>query len=65
MMSVERFSERFLLSLGSCENCLVVDDELNVLPISGGKPLSNYLPRTMKIYHLNARELKELKGKLG
>nr|POF19894.1 rna cytidine acetyltransferase [Quercus suber] len=32
-----RFNERFLLSLGSCESCLVVDDEMNVLPISGGK----------------------------
>lgn len=34
---VARFNERFLLSLGSCQNCLVIDDELNVLPISGGK----------------------------
>ncbi|MCJ1334802.1 hypothetical protein MMC09_000067 [Bachmanniomyces sp. S44760] len=32
-----RFNERFILSLGSCESCLVVDDELNVLPISGAK----------------------------
>ena len=29
-----RFNERFILSLGSCERCLVVDDELNILPIS-------------------------------
>ncbi|EME38259.1 hypothetical protein DOTSEDRAFT_83719 [Dothistroma septosporum NZE10] len=34
---VARFNERFLLSLGSCDSCLVVDDEMNVLPISGGK----------------------------
>ena len=34
---VARFNERFLLSLGSCDSCLVIDDELNVLPISGGK----------------------------
>ncbi|KAI9320989.1 GNAT acetyltransferase 2-domain-containing protein [Dichotomocladium elegans] len=34
---VARFNERFILSLGSSENCLVVDDELNVLPISMGK----------------------------
>ncbi|KAK9480498.1 GNAT acetyltransferase 2-domain-containing protein [Lipomyces japonicus] len=34
---VARFNERFILSLGSCESCLVVDDELNVLPISGAK----------------------------
>jgi N-acetyltransferase 10 len=34
---VARFNERFILSLGSCDSCLVIDDELNVLPISGGK----------------------------
>ena len=34
---VARFNERFVLSLGSCDSCLFVDDELNVLPISGGK----------------------------
>lgn len=34
---VARFNERFVLSLGSCDHCLFVDDELNVLPISGGK----------------------------
>ena len=28
-----RFNERFILSLTNCENCLVIDDELNVLPI--------------------------------
>ena len=31
---VARFNERFLLSLGLCQACLVVDDELNLLPIS-------------------------------
>lgn len=34
---VARFNERFILSLGSCDSCLVIDDEMNVLPISGGK----------------------------
>lgn len=34
---VARFNERFVLSLGSCDSCLVVDDELNVIPISGGR----------------------------
>jgi N-acetyltransferase 10 len=29
-----RFNERFILSLGQCERCLVLDDELNILPIS-------------------------------
>jgi N-acetyltransferase 10 len=31
---VGRFNERFLLSLASCPSCLVIDDHLNVLPIS-------------------------------
>jgi len=31
---VPRFNERFILSLAKCQNCLVCDDELNVLPIS-------------------------------
>ncbi|KAK1928471.1 RNA cytidine acetyltransferase [Phytophthora citrophthora] len=31
---VARFNERFILSLASCERCVVLDDELNVLPIS-------------------------------
>jgi len=31
---VPRFNERFILTLGKCENCLVCDDELNILPIS-------------------------------
>ena len=31
---IPRFNERFILSLGKCHNCLVCDDELNVLPVS-------------------------------
>jgi N-acetyltransferase 10 len=31
---VGRFNERFLLSIGACKRCLVLDDELNILPIS-------------------------------
>lgn len=31
---VPRFNERFILSLGQCGRCLVLDDELNILPIS-------------------------------
>ncbi|EJD45688.1 DUF699-domain-containing protein [Auricularia subglabra TFB-10046 SS5] len=36
---IARFNERFILSLGSCDDCLVLDDELNVLPISRGKDI--------------------------
>eukprot|EP00921_Rhytidocystis_pertsovi_P009822 GHVQ01015775.1.p1 GENE.GHVQ01015775.1~~GHVQ01015775.1.p1 ORF type:complete len:1068 (+),score=107.09 GHVQ01015775.1:175-3378(+) len=37
---IPRFNERWILSLAHCESCLVVDDELNILPISAhaGKP---------------------------
>uniref|UniRef100_A0A8C9EK90 RNA cytidine acetyltransferase n=1 Tax=Pavo cristatus TaxID=9049 RepID=A0A8C9EK90_PAVCR len=31
---VGRFNERFILSLASCKNCIVIDDQLNILPIS-------------------------------
>ncbi len=31
---VGRFNERFILSLASCKACVVMDDELNILPIS-------------------------------
>ena len=31
---IPRFNERFILSLSKCRNCLVCDDELNVLPVS-------------------------------
>jgi N-acetyltransferase 10 len=40
--TVARFNERFILSLGSCETCLVVDDELNVLPLSAGKDVKPF-----------------------
>ena len=29
-----RFNERLVLSLASCPHCLMMDDELNVLPTS-------------------------------
>ncbi|GAB1214854.1 killer toxin resistant protein [Aspergillus terreus] len=41
---VARFNERFILSLGSCDSCLVLDDEMNVLPISGGKNVKELPP---------------------
>ena len=29
-----RFNERLLLSLATCETCMVLDDKLNLLPLS-------------------------------
>ncbi|KAI1856438.1 hypothetical protein JX265_011685 [Neoarthrinium moseri] len=41
---VPRFNERFILSMGANKSCLVIDDELNVLPISGGKEVKPLPP---------------------
>jgi N-acetyltransferase 10 len=59
-----RFNERFILSLGSCGNCLVVDDELNVLPISQGKNIKALPNNTENELTPKAKELKELKESL-
>ena len=42
---VARFNERFLLSLSACADCLLLDDELNVLPVSNGRDIRP-LPET-------------------
>ncbi|OSD07469.1 DUF699-domain-containing protein [Trametes coccinea BRFM310] len=59
---VARFNERFILSLGSCEDCLVLDDELNVLPISRGKDIKPIEEDRGK--SKEESELKELKDSL-
>ncbi|XP_028917575.1 RNA cytidine acetyltransferase [Ornithorhynchus anatinus] len=61
---VGRFNERFILSLASCKNCIVIDDQLNILPISSHianikalppqTPDDNLTPSQMEL-----RELKE------
>ncbi|SCV02863.1 LAME_0H05820g1_1 [Lachancea meyersii CBS 8951] len=61
---VARFNERFILSLGSNENCLVVDDELNVLPISGGKNVQALPPKDDDETSPREQELKDLKESL-
>ncbi|KAJ5179172.1 RNA cytidine acetyltransferase [Penicillium capsulatum] len=63
---VARFNERFILSLGSCDSCLVVDDELNVLPISGGKNVKPLPPpeSTDESASGTKKELKEIKQSL-
>jgi len=60
-----RFNERFILSLGSCESCLVVDDEMNVLPISGGKSVvEKSLPEDDDGKSAARRELDNIKDSL-
>jgi N-acetyltransferase 10 len=71
---IPRFNERFILSLGKCHNCLICDDELNILPLSKrslqqlGKEEKTYrrgdageviIPQT-----LENQELKELQESL-
>ncbi|KAK5195457.1 N-acetyltransferase 10 [Exophiala xenobiotica] len=63
---VARFNERFILSLGACDSCLVVDDELNVLPISGGKSVQALPPPASADESTlpSKKELKEIKDSL-
>lgn len=56
---VARFNERFILSLGSNRNCLVVDDELNVLPISGGRMVAPLPPPETTQKHTDLDQLVE------
>ncbi|KAF1313273.1 N-acetyltransferase 10, partial [Globisporangium splendens] len=63
---VARFNERFILSLSSCERCIVLDDELNVLPISKHARKIEALPPSDTDSELtkDQLELKELKESL-
>lgn len=62
--TVARFNERFILSLGGCHSCLVVDDELNVLPLSQGKNVKPLARVDEKQISPSDLELKELKKSL-
>ncbi|XAR57323.1 tRNA(Met) cytidine acetyltransferase [Bertholletia excelsa] len=61
-----RFNERFLLSLASCKACIVMDDELNILPISSHmksiKPVS--INEDSEGLSESERDLKNLKEQL-
>uniref|UniRef100_A0A0D9XJZ0 RNA cytidine acetyltransferase n=1 Tax=Leersia perrieri TaxID=77586 RepID=A0A0D9XJZ0_9ORYZ len=58
-----RFNERFLLSIASCKSCVVMDDELNILPISSHmkfiQPVTNN--EDSEGLSKRERELKDLK----
>ncbi|RZB39566.1 N-acetyltransferase 10, partial [Asbolus verrucosus] len=58
-----RFNERFLLSLASCKRCLVVDDQLSVLPISSHN-LHVTPEETNQEVSSNETELSDLKNQL-
>ncbi|KAJ8544107.1 hypothetical protein K7X08_028618 [Anisodus acutangulus] len=61
-----RFNERFILSLASCETCIVMDDELNVLPISSHMKKITAVPVQEDSEGLSEaeRELRNLKEQL-
>lgn len=63
---VGRFNERFLLSLGSCKNCIVIDDQLRILPISTeSRNIAALPPKTKEDSATPSEiELKELKDSL-
>ncbi|BFZ55964.1 N-acetyltransferase 10 [Savitreella phatthalungensis] len=56
-----RFNERFILSLAACQHALVVDDELNVLPVSGAKDVTALPPTMGDEVTKEQSQLKELK----
>ncbi|KAE8676563.1 N-acetyltransferase 10 [Hibiscus syriacus] len=61
-----RFNERFLLSLASCKACVVMDDELNILPVSSHIKSITPVPVNEDSEGLSEseRELKNLKEEL-
>uniref|UniRef100_A0A8B9FYS5 RNA cytidine acetyltransferase n=1 Tax=Amazona collaria TaxID=241587 RepID=A0A8B9FYS5_9PSIT len=64
---IGRFNERFILSLASCKNCIVIDDQLNILPISSHiANITPVPPQSQVSNHLRPQdvELKELKESL-
>lgn len=56
---IGRFNERFILSLASCQRCLVVDDSLHILPLSS----HSFELRAAQSPPVN-EELKEIKAQL-
>ncbi|KAJ1897429.1 N-acetyltransferase 10 [Coemansia sp. IMI 209127] len=61
---VARFNERFILSLVDNKACLVLDDELNVLPISLGKSVKPLPPKKSSEQSPRDLELASLKASL-
>ncbi|XP_064600007.1 RNA cytidine acetyltransferase-like [Liolophura sinensis] len=63
---VARFNERFILSLSTCKNCMVIDDQFNILPLSSHvHSLTPVAPRSAEDgLTPMEQELKELKESL-
>ncbi|GJX32812.1 retrovirus-related pol polyprotein from transposon TNT 1-94 [Tanacetum coccineum] len=65
-LATGRFNERFLLSLASCGSCIVMDDELNILPISSHMKSVTQVPVKEDSEGLSEaeRQLKDMKEEL-
>ncbi|XP_067850129.1 RNA cytidine acetyltransferase [Heptranchias perlo] len=63
---IGRFNERFILSLASCKNCIVINDQLDILPLSSHILNIKPVPPKSTEESLTPREveLKELKESL-
>lgn len=62
---VARFNERFILSVAACKNCVIVDDKLNILPISSHIAEITAVPKAESTeLTVEAAELAELKDSL-
>ncbi len=65
-----RFNERFILSLSNCKNCIVMDDEMNILPISSHIKAIEPVKKDLNLEEENVflgereKELKQLKTQL-
>lgn len=60
-----RFNERFILSLSFCKKCLVVDDRLNILPLSShAANIKAVAPKSADDLSPEAKELQSLKESL-
>ncbi|GJQ12855.1 hypothetical protein GpartN1_g4646.t1 [Galdieria partita] len=63
---IARFNERFMLSLSRCQSCLILDDELNVLPLSSPMKEGTFALSDRQIEQItkNQQEWSELKSSL-
>nr|XP_027198330.1 RNA cytidine acetyltransferase-like [Dermatophagoides pteronyssinus] len=61
---VARFNERFILSLSSCKKCVIVDDKLDIVPISSNLDEIVAIPRNEESDEISSPQLKELQESL-
>lgn len=59
-----RYNKRFMLSLPSCRRCLILDDELNVLPFGGGPNLGPPTPDLLQQQQQQLLLLQQIQDKL-